>query len=123
VITRTAKKRGGRKRSHVKQTSPQSYAQPEWLPVFAPLSPVQQPPLRYSLDKPVSEVLGELLVDVVAEVIKKRWKEVAPGSYAANQLVYAVAPYCRPEASGLLNLAALITAGYGLKQIADAEGH
>jgi hypothetical protein len=112
---------------------------PEWLPVlpsvqvettnpsgfqFVGLMPHQAaPPLRYSLDKPFSEVLGEFVVDVIAGIIKNRWKEVAPGSYMANQLVYSVAPYCRPEASGLLNLAVLVTAGYGLKQIADAEGH
>lgn len=109
------RKKGGKKRTQINR------------PSLTRIEPTSLPPIQFTLSpvapiqpqKPFSEVLGELVGEIIVKAYTSAWEKASPGSYALNRAIYAVAPYCRPEASGALNAGALITFGYGLKQIAD----
>jgi hypothetical protein len=121
------RKKGGYKRPRTKTPSLHSYAVKRdlWfadLPSLA-LAPISQTAPMLQPQKPLSEQIGELAGEIIWEALSAEWKKASPGSYALNRAIYEVAPHCGPEASGALNLGAWLTLGYGLKQIADRQGH
>jgi hypothetical protein len=116
------RKKGGRKRPQIKRPSLHSYAtKPDWFaglpPVLAPATLTLSPAIT-PMPQP-EKSFGELLLEILSEAYKPVWKKDSPGSYALNRAIYAVAPHCRPEVSGWLNLGAMITFGYGFKQVVD----
>ena len=89
----------------------QESQKPTTTPVEIPVAPVQE--------KSIIQILLDAVIEVGIETYKDVWEKTSPGSYSINRAIYAVAPHSRPEDGGLLNAGALITWGYGFKQIVD----
>jgi hypothetical protein len=91
----------------------------EALESWAQQSAPPAPPVVNDKEKPLGHAIAELIFDIGVEVTKQAWKKTDPDSYALNRAAFALAPYWPAEDAWILNLTALLTAGYGVLQVAD----